>query len=86
MIKKKTIKRKRNPNISIEYLKDLIGRKVILLVNHGMAIETLQFRDPWYKLTHSMGKESVLSFNFKEEDIKSIEIEGDGQCYIDLRK
>lgn len=83
-IKSKKSNRK-NPKVNIEYLKDLVGKKVTLLVNNGYVIEILEYRYSKYRLSHVVGKEAIFSFTFEENDVKSLEFEEGGNYYIDIR-
>lgn len=72
MIKKKirkSVKRK-NPQVSVEYLEKLVDRKVVLLVNNGYVTEILECRDERFRLTHVVGKEAIFAFTFIKEDVK----------------
>lgn len=78
----KTRKRKKNPQVGLEYLPDLIGRRVVLLMNNGYVEEILEYRNSKYRLTHKSG---IFSFSFDENEIKSLDLEEGGMCYIDIK-
>ena len=81
---RKSVKRK-NPQVSVDYLEKLVGKKVILLVNNGYVTEILEYRNDRFRLTHVVGKEAIFAFTFLKEDVKRLDFEEGGQYWIDIR-
>lgn len=72
--------------ISSKQLDDLIGKKIVLVLDHGYAEEILFFKNSRYRLQHVIKNEAIFSFSFERKDVEVIELFEGGRYYIYLRK